>query len=1318
VNKKILLFLVLFGFLLFTIPFLYAQAAVPSDQPRPAAPAATPEIFVSDYNNVGSLTVTNTAVYWTVTCGGEINPPLSHIKSKQTGGGGIHQLFGPPVCDGSMVISNVAADASYVYWQNLNGQVLRLPVGASVGSPPELVATKETVDDWGDVAVDGTYVYWIENSASPTSGKLFRILKTGGVPELMAEFDTLLSKLMADGNGNVFYINNVGLDTALMRSYYSGGAFSYDYLDDYVQSYTIGGGWLYLAHAYGDVQIFRAPLSQPSSLTFWYDIDDTGSPVVRTMALDDTNLYWHEYRSPDGGPIYRRALSGGSADLLTNTMLYAGTLGSNNRYLFWNDYNVIYRLPVNASTFTLDLVANEMPMEVVQAIQNPTNDVPLVSNKETFVRVYARIASSSGGYTLLNPWPPAVLYGSRDGIPLPESPLTPISLSPALLDTLNDRTQLDQSILFRLPPGWTDGAVILQAMVNPRHVLPETDYTNNLTTPLTATFNRKSPMCLDIMPVSTVRGVSISTWDEAASQRQFFTKATSLLPSPELRTFFRGGTPLTKPRWYLTDSDPFTVSTASPDAGWLVFWLDTRTMFSSAPAGCSAANAVTTHLAMLQDFTEREVNGMALSWSLLFFNFPEAPTDQNEPGGGVTLAHELGHIYGRKHVNCPAGTPADPDPDYPYADKCTLDNPGSTNHIGYDSFTSQLVLPDITGDLMSYAHFLGLGRWPSDYTWKAIYNRLNNGLSGLVAQPGMAMTNASQTYLASGVISGTTVYFNHAYELTGALLDDATQRIADQTVVSPDYELQAFDVHGSLIATTPLTIANLEDLNSTDVPFFTLIGVDVQLGHLEVLKRGETIGTLKAGENPPELNITSPTAGATIGSSLTIAWQGYDADGDLLRYVVRYSPDKGNTWIAMDASGTQNQVVVDTTNGLPGGAQAWVEVIASDGLHTTTASVGPFSVPLHDPEAKIYDAEYHELNSVMGTAIAQSEIAVLNGDGYDAEDGPLSGTSLQWRIIGPVTRYGSGNQMILANLPPGTYSVNLQATDSNAQTGGATTTLTVSPKRVFDATTPTLDGYCDDAAYEGDLDPVELRYSDGTIAQVRFVHADGAMFACFNGMPVGSDAASFAGLRVDVNNSRDSVPQTDDRGFFVNLEGVAFSVHGDGVGEFTFDALPQGLTAAISQVEDHWNAELRIDESQIGGWNHLVGMRATQYWRNYTGDDTPWPVESAYNVPSTWGLTTLGPLNQTITFNPLSDRSLKDSPFAISATTSSGLPVTFNSSTSAICTVDGFNVTLVSMGVCTIVASQPGDYSYNAAADVSRSFKVITRVFLPVTWKH
>jgi hypothetical protein len=342
-----------------------------------------------------------------------------------------------------------------------------------------------------------------------------------------------------------------------------------------------------------------------------------------------------------------------------------------------------------------------------------------------------------------------------------------------------------------------------------------------------------------------------------------------------------------------------------------------------------------------------------------------------------------------------------------------VDNAGPNSHIGFDFFTRQLLLPDTNGDLMSYAHFIPQGRWPSDYTWEGIFNRLNNGVAGLATQPDLEMPTASQTFLASGVISDTTVFFNHAYALTGALLADATQRIADQTIVSPDYELRAYDANDNLLGSTPLTVMDLEDLGSSDVPFFTLIGLDAQPARLEVVEvGGGTLGTLTAGAASPTLSITSPAPGATVGSWLTVAWQGSDPDGDLLRYVVRYSPDNGASWIALDASDTGNRLVINTDDGLPGGAMAWVEVIASDGLHTTTASAGPFSAPTHAPGARIYDAEYDELNDVMTAAAAQSEVVVLNGDGYDAEDGPLSGAALQWQVTGPVSRSGSGSQLL------------------------------------------------------------------------------------------------------------------------------------------------------------------------------------------------------------------------------------------------------------------------------------------------------------------
>ncbi len=80
------------------------------------------------------------------------------------------------------------------------------------------------------------------------------------------------------------------------------------------------------------------------------------------------------------------------------------------------------------------------------------------------------------------------------------------------------------------------------------------------------------------------------------------------------------------------------------------------------------------------------------------------------------------------------------------------------------------------------------------------------------------------------------------------------------------------------------------------------------------------------------------------------------------------------------------------------------------------------------------------------------------------------------------------------------------------------------------------------------------------------------------------------------------------------------------------------------------------------------------------------------------------PAAQTITFDAQSDRAAANSPFALIATASSGLPVTFTSLTPTICTVSGNTGTLVGIGVCTITASQPGNAGFNAAPVVSRSF--------------
>ena len=79
---------------------------------------------------------------------------------------------------------------------------------------------------------------------------------------------------------------------------------------------------------------------------------------------------------------------------------------------------------------------------------------------------------------------------------------------------------------------------------------------------------------------------------------------------------------------------------------------------------------------------------------------------------------------------------------------------------------------------------------------------------------------------------------------------------------------------------------------------------------------------------------------------------------------------------------------------------------------------------------------------------------------------------------------------------------------------------------------------------------------------------------------------------------------------------------------------------------------------------------------------------------------------QTITFANPGGKTYGVAPFAVSATASSGLTVSFASTTTPVCTVSGTTVTIIASGTCTIQASQAGNATYAAAPNVNQSFTI------------
>ena len=94
---------------------------------------------------------------------------------------------------------------------------------------------------------------------------------------------------------------------------------------------------------------------------------------------------------------------------------------------------------------------------------------------------------------------------------------------------------------------------------------------------------------------------------------------------------------------------------------------------------------------------------------------------------------------------------------------------------------------------------------------------------------------------------------------------------------------------------------------------------------------------------------------------------------------------------------------------------------------------------------------------------------------------------------------------------------------------------------------------------------------------------------------------------------------------------------------------------------------------------------------------------------------TIGMASQTITFGPLSGVTFGAAAFTVTATSSSGLAVSFTSATPLVCAVSGSTVTPVAVGTCSIAAGQNGNASYGAAAPVVQSF-VITQASQVITF--
>lgn len=98
-----------------------------------------------------------------------------------------------------------------------------------------------------------------------------------------------------------------------------------------------------------------------------------------------------------------------------------------------------------------------------------------------------------------------------------------------------------------------------------------------------------------------------------------------------------------------------------------------------------------------------------------------------------------------------------------------------------------------------------------------------------------------------------------------------------------------------------------------------------------------------------------------------------------------------------------------------------------------------------------------------------------------------------------------------------------------------------------------------------------------------------------------------------------------------------------------------------------------------------------------------------YNITMTAGSLLVQPrpkLQQTITFAAITDKTYGNAAFAAGATASSGLPVTYRTTTPTVVSIVGGQIRIIGTGTAVVFANQAGNNDYEAALETSRTFAV------------
>lgn len=716
-------------------------------------------------------------------------------------------------------------------------------------------------------------------------------------------------------------------------------------------------------------------------------------------------------------------------------------------------------------------------LEVVQAIQDWKNSVPMLEGKPTYVRAHleAALPEDAGRITA------KLIAKKDDGTKLGELSPTKAPWNRAQFSLSDDahkaRAALTHTLNFELPAPWTKGTVTLSleaegATIYSQDPAEPGGAANDGT--VKVTFLPPTSLKLLVVPVElSGQGHHVSA-PSAADIQSSVDLLRHTLPISNL--IWRRVNPrhevLPMAPGSLFDNHLAFIQLAIDVAA------QTRKRYQPAP-GTIITAALSPDVVNPNGFNSGETGNSVNNpsdelWSIV------GDGDLDRP----SLAHELAHALGSHHPTDPAlgplndgrqghckefdpGSLSDTSLDYPYfypyAGACAVLNspPVKIPFIGPQKLYSNgtfddyfrdegiwglelrdpnylaIINPASSVDLMSYCNQCqGLDSWAGLKTYTDV-------LAYLGAHP---REEAPPLPIVRGRAGGTLVVRGSLHTLSNTVAWLPVRCFPGETPLPATpgpYRVEARDAASNLLSQATFKALSSPETAGPNarwlIPFRVELPAVPDVALLQVWSETNLLASLTGSAHAPEVTVLSPNSGEKFAqATVEVHWQGADADGDPLVYTVQFSPDGGNTWDTLSLQTTETNLVVHREE-LPGSTNALFRVLVSDGFRTAEdQGDGPFNVLGGGPLVTW-------LHPTPGETLRGDEDIVLRAlvDGRGGEE--ITETNLVWHSDRD-GQLGTGSELRpTPRLTPGAHLLTLTATDSQGNATVVSNTIVIQP---------------------------------------------------------------------------------------------------------------------------------------------------------------------------------------------------------------------------------------------------------------------------------